>query len=104
ASQAVISGAYSLTREAVQLDLLPRVRVLQTSEEAKGQIFVPAANMFLFLTVELAFLVGNLTKIPTGGWVPLAFAVLMFAMFITWRDGRQKLRAELEHRAVPDKK
>ena len=45
ASQAVISGAFSLTREAVQLDLLPRVRVLQTSEEAKGQIFVPAANM-----------------------------------------------------------
>ncbi len=36
--------------------------------------------------------------------MPLAFAALMFAMFITWRDGRQKLRAELEQRAVPDKK
>jgi len=44
------------------------------------------------------------TKIPTGGWVPLAFASLMFTMFITWRDGRQKLRAELEARAVSDKK
>jgi KUP system potassium uptake protein len=53
ASQAVISGAFSLTREAVQLDLLPRVRVLQTSAEAKGQIFVPAANMFLFVCVIL---------------------------------------------------
>jgi len=161
ASQAVISGAFSLTREAVQLDLLPRVRVLQTSEEAKGQIFVPAANTFLFVAVvlfvltfrssaalgsaygvavlgtmmvttvvgiivargiwgwpwwkvgalfglfmltELAFFIGNLTKIPTGGWIPLVFAALMFAMFITWRDGRQKLRAELERRAVPDKK
>src|ERR1044072_7861471 len=40
ASQAVISGAFSLTREAVQLDLLPRVRVQQTSASAKGQIFV----------------------------------------------------------------
>jgi KUP system potassium uptake protein len=45
--------AFSLTREAVQLDLLPRVRVLQTSAEAKGQIFVPAANMFLFVCVIL---------------------------------------------------
>src|SRR6188768_3312895 len=137
ASQAVISGAYSLTREAVQLDLLPRVRVQQTSEEAKGQIFVPAANMFLFVcvilfvlvfqssaaltsayglavlgtmicttllsvlvarsmwkwswwrvaplfglffVVEMAFLAGSVTKIPTGGWVPLAFASLMFIM------------------------
>ena len=39
-----ISGAFSVTREAVQLDLLPRVRVLQTSAEAQGQIYVPAAN------------------------------------------------------------
>jgi KUP system potassium uptake protein len=58
----------------------------------------------LFLLVDIAFLLGNLTKIPTGGWVPLAFAALMFAMFITWRDGRQKLRSELEARAVPDSK
>jgi KUP system potassium uptake protein len=161
ASQAVISGAFSLTREAVQLDLLPRVRVMQTSEETKGQIYVPAANGFLFVCVclfvlafqssaalgsaygvavlgtmicttllgilvarsmwkwswwrvaplfglfavfEMAFLAGNMTKIPTGGWVPLAFAVVMFAMFVTWRDGRQRLRAELESRAVSDKK
>ena len=58
----------------------------------------------MFLLVEMAFLAGNMTKIPTGGWVPLAFAVVMFTMFITWRDGRQALRAELEQRAVPDKK
>jgi DNA-binding transcriptional ArsR family regulator len=57
-----------------------------------------------FALVEMAFLAGNITKIPTGGWVPLAFAVVMFTMFITWRDGRQALRAELEKRAVPDKK
>jgi len=58
----------------------------------------------LFFVVEMAFLAGSVTKIPTGGWVPLAFASLMFIMFITWRDGRQKLRAELEARAVSDKK
>jgi KUP system potassium uptake protein len=161
ASQAVISGAFSLTREAVQLDLLPRVRVQQTSADARGQIFVPAANGFLFvcvilfvlvfqsssalasaygvavmgtmfvttllgtlvarsmwkwswwrvaplfglfIIVDASFLAGSLTKIASGGWVPLAFATIMFAMFVTWRDGRQRLRAELEDRAVPDKK
>src|SRR5688572_10644036 len=160
ASQATISGAYSVTREAVQLDLLPRVRVLQTSASAQGQIYVPAANTFMFvavvlfvigfgsssalsaaygasvvgtmvitsllgvliargiwnwswarvgalfgllLVVDLAFVAGNLTKIASGGWVPLALAAVMFVVFITWRDGRQRLRSELERRAVPDR-
>jgi KUP system potassium uptake protein len=158
ASQATISGAFSVTREAVQLDLLPRVRVLQTSDTALGQIYVPAANLFMFvavvlfvivfgsssalsaaygasvvgtmlittllgalvakslwnwawwrvaalfglmLLIDLAFVAGNATKIDDGGWVPLALAAVMFAMFVTWRDGRQALRAELEFRAVP---
>jgi KUP system potassium uptake protein len=161
ASQATISGAFSVTREAVQLDLLPRVRVLQTSASALGQIYVPAANLFMFiavvlfvivfgsssalsaaygasvvgtmlittllgalvarslwkwpwwrvatlfgvlLLVDLAFVAGNATKIDDGGWVPLAIAGLMFAMFVTWRDGRQALRAELTYRAVPRSK
>jgi KUP system potassium uptake protein len=161
ASQATISGAFSVTREAVQLDLLPRVRVLQTSAEAHGQIYVPAANFFmliavvlfvvgfgsssalsaaygasvvgtmlittllgalvasslwnwpvwrvaalfgLMLLVDLAFVAGNATKIASGGWVPLSLAGLMFAMFITWRDGRLRLRAELEDRAVSIKR
>jgi KUP system potassium uptake protein len=158
ASQATISGAFSVTREAVQLDLLPRVRVLQTSDVALGQIYVPAANLFMFvavvtfvlafgsssalsaaygasvvgtmiittllgalvarsvwnwhwarvgalfgalLLVDLAFVAGNATKVDDGGWVPLALAGFMFAIFITWRDGRLALRAELERRAVP---
>jgi len=158
ASQAVISGAFSVTRQAVQLDLLPRVSVLQTSETERGQIFVPIANVFMAACVVLfvlafgtssalsaaygasvvgtmiittmlgaivaasqwrwapwrvalvfgllfiidgAFVLGNLTKIEHGGWVPLVLAVLMFGVFIIWRDGRQKLRAELEERAVP---
>jgi KUP system potassium uptake protein len=158
ASQATISGAFSVTRQAVQLDLLPRVAIRQTSADERGQIYVPAANAFLFvavvgfvlafgsssalsaaygaavigtmssttllgaivagtvwnwsiarivavfgvlLLVDLAFLLGNATKIPSGGWVPLALAALMFAGFITWRDGRAKLRHELRERAVP---
>jgi KUP system potassium uptake protein len=158
ASQATISGAFSVTREAAQLDLLPRVRVLQTSDLAMGQIYVPAANLFMFVAVvlfvlgfgsssalsgaygasvvgtmlittvlgalvarsvwkwswwrvgglfgilllaDLAFVAGNVTKLDDGGWVPLALAAGMFVLFVTWRDGRQALRAELADRAVP---
>jgi KUP system potassium uptake protein len=158
ASQATISGAFSVTRQAVQLDLLPRVTIHQTSADQRGQIYVPAANavMFIavvafvlvfgsssalsaaygasvigamiittvlgaivarsrwqwpvyrvvllfgvFLVVDLAFLAGNATKIANGGWVPLTLAAVMFAGFITWRDGRAKLRQELRARAVP---
>lgn len=57
ASQAVISGAFSVARQAVQLDMLPRLRVLQTSDRELGQIYVPAVNLVLFLAV-VAFVVG----------------------------------------------
>jgi len=49
ASQAVISGAYSLTRQAVQLDQFPRVLIVQTSCEETGQVYVPAVNVALAL-------------------------------------------------------
>jgi len=57
ASQAVISGAFSMARQAVQLDLLPRIRVLQTSATKQGQIYVPVVNWLVFLAV-IAFVVG----------------------------------------------
>ena len=47
ACQAVISGAFSLTRQAVQLHLLPRLRIRHTSTEQEGQIYVPVINGFL---------------------------------------------------------
>jgi KUP system potassium uptake protein len=47
ASQALISGAYSLTRQAVQLGFCPRVTILHTSGEAEGQIYVPEVNAAL---------------------------------------------------------
>ena len=49
ASQAVISGAFSLTRQAVQLGQFPRVLIKQTSAEETGQVFVPAVNLILML-------------------------------------------------------
>jgi KUP system potassium uptake protein len=49
ASQAVISGSYSLTRQAVQLAYLPRIRVRHTSEREIGQIYIPSVNWLLML-------------------------------------------------------
>ena len=49
ASQALISGAFSLTMQAVQLGFIPRQRVLQTSASAKGQIYVPLVNWVLMI-------------------------------------------------------
>ena len=49
ASQAVISGSYSLTAQAIQLGYLPRMQIVHTSSEQEGQIYVPAVNWFLML-------------------------------------------------------
>ena len=51
ASQAVISGAFSVTRQAVQLGFLPRVTIRHTSREEEGQVFAPGINAILFVAV-----------------------------------------------------
>jgi KUP system potassium uptake protein len=65
ASQAVISGAFSLTRQAVQLGYLPRLEVRHTSAEEIGQIFVPRVNKFLFVAV-IAVVLGFRTSDNLG--------------------------------------
>ncbi len=56
ASQAVITGAYSLTRQAIQLGLLPRLKISQTSATDAGQIYLPAINNFLLAGVLILVL------------------------------------------------
>lgn len=51
ASQAVITGTFSITQQAMQLGLLPRMRVLRTSETEKGQIYIPRVNWWLLTAV-----------------------------------------------------
>jgi len=158
ASQATISGAFSMARQAVHLDLLPRLRVLQTSALEQGQIYVPVVNWLvfiavcafvvgfgssdalsgaygaavvgtmvvttvlgafvaatqwnwpewqvvvvfaLFLVTDSAFVVGNMTKVPSGGWIPLTLGAVLYLIFTTWRNGRLELRAALAKLAVP---
>lgn len=57
ASQAVISGTYSMTRDAMRLGYLPRLHIVQTSRSVIGQIFVPAVNRLLLILV-LAAVIG----------------------------------------------
>ena len=57
ASQAVITGAYSMTQQAVQLGLLPRISITRTSETQTGQIFVPAVNTLMMAGVLVLLVV-----------------------------------------------
>ncbi|GGI83088.1 putative potassium transport system protein kup [Polymorphobacter multimanifer] len=56
ASQAVITGTFSVTRQAIQLGFLPRLRITHTSASAEGQVFIPIVNWTLALLVVLLVL------------------------------------------------
>lgn len=158
ASQAVISGAFSLTSQAVQLGYCPRIQVKFTSELAIGQIYVPNINWLLlfaviivvlgfrsssnlasaygiavtltmmidtllafvvvrslwkwnwtyaalflvfFVVVDLAFFLANITKIPDGGWFPLALGASVFVLLSTWRLGRRLLTERQREQSLP---
>jgi KUP system potassium uptake protein len=155
ASQAVISGVFSITHQAVQLGFLPRLTIRHTSEHERGQVYAPAVNwalcaavaglvvgfgssvhlasaygvavtgtmvitsiLFLvvtrrlwhwsaqrvlaaaalFLTVDLTLFGASLTKLPHGGWLPLAVAGAVFAVLMTWRRGRAMLSRAVAER------
>jgi len=67
ASQAVISGAFSMARQAVQMGLLPRLEVRHTSERQVGQIFMPQVNRILFIgVVALVLGFGNSTNLASA--------------------------------------
>ncbi len=156
ASQALISGAFSLTSQAVQLGYLPRVRIVHTSGQTEGQIYIPEIRSILmvgcvalvlafqhssnlaaaygiavtgtmtitsllfftamsprwgtlragvltigFLVFDLAFLAGNLAKIPHGGWFSILIAGAVFAVMTTWRRGRVALGQSVREATMP---
>ncbi len=158
ASQALISGAFSLTRQATMLGVLPRARIQHTSAVQIGQIYVPTANWLLmlstvalvmsfasstnlaaaygvavsltmvittvlaygvardvwgwrppaaaaltaiFLCIDLAFLLVNLTKVTHGGWFPLFLGGLVFALMTTWKKGRALLASRIREATLP---
>ena len=56
ASQAVISGVFSLTRRAVRLGYLPPMRIIYTSDQESGQIYIPVVNWLLFAAVLIVII------------------------------------------------
>ncbi|HKG76433.1 MAG TPA: potassium transporter Kup [Beijerinckiaceae bacterium] len=158
ASQAVITGAFSLTRQAVQLGLLPRLEIRFTSESHQGQIYLPRVNALLligvlilvlafgsssnlshaygvsvfgamsvdallaiiviwkgwrwslgltlavmvpFLIIDLAFFGANLTKLFTGGYVPVMLAMALILLMWTWVKGTRILFEKSRKTDVP---
>lgn len=157
ASQALISGVFSLTQQAMQLGYAPRFRIVHTSRHYAGQIYMPTINAMLgivcivlvmtfrssaalggayglavtitmitttvaftqllrrrwqwpvwkwvplialFLLWDLPFLIGNLSKIVSGGWVPLLMAIALFTLFVTWNRGRRRMMAGLTDHTI----
>jgi KUP system potassium uptake protein len=67
ASQATITGAYSLTRQAIQLGFLPRMNIIQTSARQYGQIYIPAVNwLLLALVLTAVFGFGSSTRLASA--------------------------------------
>ncbi len=92
ASQAVISGAFSVTHQAVQLGFLPRLRTLHTSEKAAGQIYIPAINWGLLAMVLILVLgFGASTRLASAygisvvGTMLITTVMLGFLIFRVWR-------------------
>jgi KUP system potassium uptake protein len=107
ASQAVITGAYSVTRQAIQLGLIPRLAIRHTSETQEGQIYIPRANTAMLLGVLLLVaifrtsealasaygiavtttmvvdgILGFIVIWKAWGWRPLAAAALMVPLVL----------------------
>ncbi|HET7306076.1 MAG TPA: potassium transporter Kup [Segeticoccus sp.] len=83
ASQAVISGAFSLSRQAMQLGLVPPLAVRQTSEREEGQVYLPAVNALLFLAV-LAVMVtfGSSQRLATAYGVSVTGALVVDTLLL----------------------
>ncbi|WP_233563678.1 potassium transporter Kup [Cryobacterium tepidiphilum] len=78
ASQAVISGAFSLSRQAVQLGLLPPLTIRQTSEREGGQVYLPAINGLLFIGVLAVMLTfGSSARLATAYGISVTGAMVV---------------------------
>ncbi len=89
ASQAVITGAFSLTRQAIQLGLIPRFEIRHTSASMAGQIYMPRVNWLLFGAVVLAVIMfRNSSNLAAAYGVSVTAAMVidsMMAFFVIWK-------------------
>lgn len=161
ASQAVITASFSLARQAILLNVCPRLFIVHTSEDEEGQVYVPQINFLLafgtlslvlifkssdglaaafgmavnlvmiivailvtcvarqnwkwslikiflvfspVIVIDFIFLGANLHKIYQGAWIPLAFALIVSIVMITWQKGVELLQSSfyMKKIALPD--
>ncbi|MGE3302752.1 MAG: potassium transporter Kup [Hyphomonadaceae bacterium] len=89
ASQAVISGAFSITQQAIQLGLLPRMVIRRTSETQAGQIFIPQVNgMLLVGVIVLALAFGSSSRLAAAYGISITGEMMMstlMAFIVIWK-------------------
>jgi KUP system potassium uptake protein len=89
ACQAVITGAFSFTRQAIQLGLLPRLEIRHTSETIAGQIYLPRVNQLLFVGVVLVVLIFQSSSDLASAYGLSVTATMvidtLMAAFLVWR-------------------
>lgn len=95
ASQAVITGAFSVARQAIQLGLLPRLQIRHTSDKQEGQIFVPRVNRILLLgVILLVLLFRSSTNLASAYGVAVSASMLVDSLllfFVIWKLWRWPL-------------
>jgi len=83
ASQAVISGVFSITRQALNLGYLPRLRILHSSEEEIGQVYVPTVNWLLFAgTMMLVIAFGSSSALAGAYGIAISSTMLMDSILV----------------------
>ncbi|MEQ1674811.1 MAG: potassium transporter Kup [Candidatus Nitrotoga sp.] len=158
ASQATISGAYSITLQAMRMGYLPRLFIRHTSDSQRGQIYIPSVNWLMligviilvfqfgssgalaaaygvavsgtmiittlltvfvtlmlpgrarlpllaalavFVLLETLFFGSNLTKVVSGGWMPLALGLVLFVLLSTWKKGSSLIAGQRRKLDIP---
>jgi len=83
ASQAIISGAFSMTRQAIQLGLLPRLHIVQTSAEGYGQIYIAPVNWLLMIvTLSLALGFGSADNLAAAFGIAVSLTMLLTSVLV----------------------
>jgi KUP system potassium uptake protein len=92
ASQAVISGAYSMTKQAIQLGFLPRVSIVQTSARERGQVYIPGINWLLLAAVLGAVVgFGSSSRLASAYGIAVTATMMVdtlltfFVIYYAWR-------------------
>lgn len=91
ASQAVISGAFSLTWQASQLGYLPRLRVLHTSSEERGQIYMPTVNWILFISCAVLVIAFKTSGALAAAYGIAVTSTMVITTLLAWQAMRNIL-------------